>query len=71
MSRKSYSTEFKESAVRLRVMDGMSAPAVSQKLGLSQGLLYKWKQQQVGVMEVSGAGLDIQELVISFHSFLR
>lgn len=63
MSRKSYSTEFKESAVRLMVMDGMSAPAVSQKLGVSEGLLYKWKQQQVGAMKVSQTGLDAQALV--------
>ncbi|MEO6908256.1 MAG: transposase [Abditibacteriaceae bacterium] len=62
MSRKSYSKEFKESAICLMVMEGMSAPAVSQKLGVSEGLLYKWKQQQVGA-KVSENGLDMQSLV--------
>jgi transposase len=63
MSRKSYSQEFKESAVRLMVMDGLSAAKVSQQLGVSEGLLYKWKQQQVGAMQVSDTGLDPQALV--------
>ena len=63
MSRKSYSKEFKESAVRLMVMDGMSASQVSQKLDVSEGSLYKWKQQQVGAMKVSATGLDPQALV--------
>ena len=43
MSRKSYSQEFKESAICLMVMDGLSAAKVSQQLGVSEGLLYKWK----------------------------
>ena len=63
MSRKSYSQEFKESAVRLMVMDGLSAAKVSQQLGVSEGFLYKWKQQQVGAMQVSDTGLDPQALV--------
>ncbi len=63
MSRKSYSKEFKESSVRLMVMDGMSASQVSQRLGVSEGLLYKWKQQQVKALQVSPSGLDAQALV--------
>ena len=63
MSRKSYSKEFKESAVRLMVMEGMSASHVSQKLDVSEGSLYKWKHQQVGAMKVSDTGLDPQALV--------
>jgi len=35
MSRKSYSQKFKESAVRLMVLDGMSAPVALQKLGVT------------------------------------
>ena len=63
MSRKSYSKEYKVSAVRMMVMDGMPASQVSQKLGVSEGLLYKWKQQQVGAMSVSDSDLDPQALV--------
>ena len=63
MSRKSYSQEFKASAVRLMVMEGMSASSVSQKLGVSEGLLYKWKQQQVGAAKVTESSLDMKSLV--------
>lgn len=63
MSRKSYSKEFKESAVRLMVMEGMMASQVSQKLGVSECLLYKWKQLQVSQLKPSGAALDPQALV--------
>ncbi|MEO6908744.1 MAG: transposase [Abditibacteriaceae bacterium] len=63
MSRKSYSKEFKESAVRLMLMEGMSAPAVSQKLGVSEALLYKWKQLQVSKLKPSDSVLDPQALV--------
>jgi len=63
MSRKSYSKEYKVSAVRMMIMDGMTASEVSQKLGVSEGLLYKWKQQQVGAMSVSDSDLDAQALV--------
>lgn len=63
MSRKSYSKEFKSSAVRLMVMEGLSASVVSQKLGVSESLLYKWKHQQIRAMQVSEAGMDPQALV--------
>jgi len=63
MSRKSYSKEFKASAVRLMVLEGMTALQVSQKLGVSEGLLSKWKHQQVDAMKVSETGLDPQSLV--------
>lgn len=63
MSRKSYSKEFKSSAVRLMVMEGLSASVVSQKLGVSESLLYKWKHQQIRAMQASEAGMDPQALV--------
>jgi len=63
MSRKSYSNEFKESAVRLMVMEGMTASQVSQKLCVSEALLYKWKQLQVSKLKPSSASLDPQTLV--------
>ena len=62
MSRKSYSQEFKASAVRL-MMEGMTASQVSQKLGVSEGLLYKWKQLQVSKLAPSDVVLDPQALV--------
>ncbi len=44
MKRQRYTDEFKLEAVRLMVMDGQSAPEVSKQLGVSPGLLYKWKK---------------------------
>ena len=63
MSRKSYSKEFKESAVRLMVMEGMTALQVSEKLGVREGLLYRWKSEQVSKLKPSDAALDPQALV--------
>ena len=43
MKRKRYSVEFKKEAVRLLIMEGMTAPEVSKKLGVSSNMLYRWK----------------------------
>lgn len=43
MKRKQYSVKFKGEAVRLVVMDGLSAPEVAQRLGINPNLLYRWK----------------------------
>lgn len=51
MGKKRYSAEFKKEAVRLMVLDGLSASEVSGKLGVSQGLLYKWKQAHLSELE--------------------
>lgn len=51
MGKKRYSAEFKKEAVRLMVLDGLSAPDVSQKLGVSANQLYKWKQTHLSELE--------------------
>lgn len=43
MKRKRYSVEFKKEAARLLIMEGLSAPEVSEKLGVSANMLYRWK----------------------------
>tara|TARA_B100001093_G_scaffold296464_1_gene282677 strand:+ start:1067 stop:1201 length:135 start_codon:yes stop_codon:yes gene_type:complete len=40
MSQKNYSKEFKEKAVRLMMIDGLTAPEVSAKLDVKTGCLY-------------------------------
>ena len=50
-----YSTEFKQEAARLMIIEGLSAPEVGQKLGVKTGLLYRWKSEQLGEMEAAGA----------------
>jgi transposase len=42
--RRQYDTEFKKSAVQL-VLHGQSVPSVSQSLGVSESLLYKWRAE--------------------------
>ena len=44
MKRKRYSVEFKKEAVRLMILEGLTAPDVSKKLGVSANMLYRWKQ---------------------------
>jgi transposase len=45
MSQKKYSIEFKEEAVRLMMIDGLTAPEVSEKLDVKTGCLYSWKSK--------------------------
>lgn len=51
MRRKRYSAEFKKEAVRLMVLDGLSASEVGQKLGVRPNLLYRWKQNHLNELE--------------------
>lgn len=44
--RRQYSTEFREEALRLWTSSGKSAAAVEQDLGITAGLLSKWKARQ-------------------------
>jgi len=47
MPRKRYSAEFKKEAASLMIMEGLSASEVSEKLGVSTSLLYRWKGQHL------------------------
>lgn len=60
MKRQRYTDEFRLEAVRLMVMDGMSAPEVSAKLGVNQGLLYTWKKKHL--KDLGGAAAKDGEL---------
>ena len=65
MKRKRYSVEFKKEAVRLLIMEGMTAPEVSQKLGLGAGLLYRWKSvylEELGDGAQAGQGASPAEM---------
>ncbi len=53
MKRKSYSIEFKKEAARLLIIDGLSAPEVSEKLGVKTGLLYRWKSEHLSELEAA------------------
>ena len=54
VKRKRYSIEFKQAAARLLIIDGLSAPEVSEKLGVKACLLYRWKSEHLGELEAAG-----------------
>ncbi len=59
MKKRKYSIEFKKEAARLLIIDGLSAPEVSQKLGVKVGLLYRWKSEHLGELDAaSGPSLQ-------------
>jgi len=66
MKRKQYSVEFKEEAVRLVVMDGVSQAEAAQRLGISSKLLYRWKRKHLESLETAanaqGTGSSPQEM---------
>ena len=51
MQRRRYSVEFKKEAARLLIIDGLSAPEVSEKLGVKAELLYRWKREHLKELE--------------------
>lgn len=53
MKSQRYTTEFKREAARLMIMDGLSAPEVSEKLGVRSGLLYRWKREHLAELDTS------------------
>jgi len=56
MRKKRYTAEFKKEAARLLIIDGLSAPEVSEKLGVNANLLYRWKSEHLHELEgASGA----------------
>ena len=65
MKRNRYSVEFKKEAVRLMVMEGMTAGEVSDKVGVGQGMLYRWKNQylkDLGAEHPESEGMSPSEL---------
>jgi transposase len=56
MKRKRYTAEFKREAARLMIIDGVSAPEVSEKLQVKTGLLYRWKSEHLAELDGGKAG---------------
>jgi Transposase and inactivated derivatives len=54
---KKYDDEFKQSAVK-KVFDGQSVASVARDLGISEGLLHKWKKRKIE----SGSDLERENL---------
>lgn len=65
MKRRQYNHEFKSEAARMMVMEGESAPEVSQKLGVDTGTLYRWKKEflsRTGNEQTAVHGLSPMEM---------
>lgn len=58
--RQKYTEEFRKEAARLMIMDGLSAPEVSEKLGVNTGLLYRWKKNHLN--ELGGSAIKADDL---------
>ena len=57
-ARRSYTSEFKEDAVRM-LLDGHSAASVAERLGLSgANVLYRWKRKILGEEGAIAADLE-------------
>lgn len=53
MKRRKFSSEYKQEAARLLIIDGLSAKEVSEQLGVPQNLLYRWKRDHIDELEAS------------------
>ena len=58
MGRRRFSIEFKNEAVQLMILDGLSATEVSTKLGVNTNQLYRWKSS---IWTISRLYLDDQQ----------
>jgi len=58
--RRRYDAEFKKNAIALSEEPGRSISEVEQSLGISQGLIYKWKKQldNQGSLAFPGKGIE-------------
>jgi transposase len=47
MPRRKYDAEFKEEVIKM-IMNGRPAREIAESLGISEGLIYKWKSRPMG-----------------------
>ena len=59
-----YDEEFKQQAIK-KILDGQSVASVSRELGVSEGVLHKWKQAK---LEISS---DVEKEVVELKKRLR
>ncbi len=60
-SYKQYPKEFKDEAVALVLEQGYSVPEAAKSLGITAGMLYKWKELQVQQAEGKALAEDERE----------
>jgi transposase len=65
MQRRRYSREYKNEAVRLLIIDGVSGKEVSEKLGLNINMVHRWKREhlrELGAKEEGRCEASPQEM---------
>lgn len=60
--RRSYSDEFKKSAVEMIVLDGKSAPQVARELGIPVWSLREWKQKALAASGCNDQGVSAKDI---------
>jgi transposase len=51
MKKQRYTTEFKNEAVKIILIDGVSVKEASEQLGVPEGVLYSWRQKHLDELE--------------------
>ena len=51
MQRRQYTAEFKNEAVKMLLIEGLSTKEVSEQLGVPRGMLYAWKTKHLDTLE--------------------
>lgn len=51
MKKQRYTNEFKNEAVKMIIIDGVTVKEVSQQLEVPEGVLYSWRQKYLDEME--------------------
>ena len=64
--RRKYSADFKSEVVKM-LLNGQSAAKISQQLGISENLIYRWKNEQVAQSNSS----NIEEKTVSVGELLQ
>ena len=51
MKKQRYTADFKQEAVKLILIDGVSVKEVSEQLGVAGNVLYRWRQEHLDKLE--------------------
>ena len=57
-TRRRFSQDFKDDAVRMIVMEGIEVGKAAEKLGVDRGCLGRWKKEYLGRLSQSGSGVS-------------
>lgn len=53
MKKQRYTAEFKQEAVKMIIIDGVTVKEASQQLGVPEGVLYSWRQKHLDELEAN------------------